>query len=159
MRAALMLAALLLSGPSAAEDAAVRRCIGPDGRKVFTDRRCEDAVSGGAADAVPDDAAAPARAGDCADSPEDLRNRLARAWRNGNPIELSGLILWGGHGAQGARAELQALAVQLREPLLAAELAPLDAESAELTVRAGAKTTWTRSWRLQRVLGCWWLMP
>ncbi|PZQ13468.1 MAG: hypothetical protein DI564_11280 [Rhodanobacter denitrificans] len=159
MRAALMLAALLLSGASAAEDAAVRRCIGPDGRKVFTDRRCEEAVAGGATDAVPEAAATPVRAGDCADSPEDLRNRLARAWRNGNPIELSGLILWDGHGAQAARAELQSLAVQLREPLLAAELVPFDAESAELTVRAGTQTTWTRTWRLQRTHGCWWLTP
>lgn len=159
MRAALMLAVLLLSGAAAAEDAAVRRCVGPDGRKVFTDRRCADAVAGGAADAVPDGAAVPMRAGDCADSPGDLRNRLARAWRNGNPIELSGLMLWDGHGAQAARAELQSLAAQLREPLLAAELVPFDAESAELTVRAGAKTPWTRTWRLQRVHGCWWLMP
>ncbi len=158
MRAGLLLAALLLSGASVAEDGAVRRCIGPDGRKVFTDRRCEDAVVGGAADAVPA-GAAPVRAGDCADSPEDVRNRLARAWRNDNPIELSGLILWDGHGAQAARAELQALATQLREPLLAAELEPFDAESAELTVRAGTQTTWTRTWRLQRVHGCWWLMP
>jgi len=159
MRAALLLAALLLSDASLAEDGAVRRCIGPDGRKVFTDRRCEDAVAGGAADAVPDRAAAPVRAGDCADSPADLRNRLARAWRNGNPIELSGLMLWDGHGAQAARAELQALAVQLREPLRAAELVPFDAESAELTVRAGTNATWTRTWRLQRMHGCWWLMP
>lgn len=159
MRAALTLAALLLAGTAAAEDAAVRRCIGPDGRKVFTDRRCEDAVAGGAASALPDGVAAPLRAGDCADSPADLRNRLARAWRSGNPIEFSGLMLWDGYGAQAARAELQALAAQLREPLLAAELAPLDAESAELTVRAGARTTWTRTWQLQRTHGCWWLTP
>ncbi|HUD42246.1 MAG TPA: hypothetical protein VMR06_09670 [Dokdonella sp.] len=159
MRAVLTLAALLLAGAAAAEDAAVRRCIGPDGRKVFTDRRCEDALAGGAADAVPDGATASARAGDCTDSPADLRNRLARAWRQGNPIELSGLILWDGHGAQAARAELEMLAAQLREPLLAAELVPFDAESAELTVRAGTRTIWTRTWRLQRVLGCWWLIP
>lgn len=159
--AALLLIALATAGPAAAEDAPVRRCVGVDGRKVFTDRRCEDAMPGGAADALPDAAAAaPRRAGDCADSGDDLRNRLVRAWRGGHLIELSGLFLWDGYGARAARLEIEALAAQVRQPLLAAEVVSFDAGSGELTIRSGgALETVTRRWRMQRTLGCWWLTP
>jgi hypothetical protein len=103
-------------GCAAQAPTGVHRCLGSAGEPVFSDRSC-------AGLALPDPArevapAAPFEHGICATSPELLRDRVARAFRQQDAIALSGLFLWQGPGTASAASALRDLAVRVREPLL-----------------------------------------
>lgn len=161
----------------------MHRCVGNAGEPVFTDRSCAGlALPDPTHDLAP---AASVERGTCATSPEQLRDRVARAFRQHDAIALSGLFLWQGYGSAAAASGLRELATRVREPLLelriestlpawpgptlrddrdaepfAAQRLRID-EPLELLVvtSSGANNTFTNEFRiaLTNRSGCWWL--
>lgn len=182
LRAALRPACILLAFHAlacAAQAPAVHRCTGHAGEPVFSDRTC-------AGLALPDPArdVAPGAArdrGTCATSPEQLRERVADAFRRQDAIALSGWILWQDRGTAAAADVLRDLAERVRRPLL--ELRLGIAESAgpfagpgprrdarplggaegplelEIATASGVRNADTEILQLALVprSGCWWL--
>lgn len=135
MRLAPWFACLLLAVPSASPHAreGIRRCIGPDGGTIYTDRPCStfDAV-----DRKPD-APPPARGedgspatpssaamirSDCVRRTDTLLFELRRAIETGNVNLLSGLYHWPGISGRGARGIMDRLQRVASRPLASVEL-------------------------------------
>lgn len=120
----LLFAALILAlGPGSA-DAVVRRCIGPDGGTIYTDRPCEqfqarDADAPADADPAPSatsgsDAERPLAAygpawADCARTPDALLFTLRRIFEHRDINALAGLYHWSGMGGHNATVVMQHL--------------------------------------------------
>jgi hypothetical protein len=174
------LAVFATAGLAHASDS-VRRCVGSAGEPVFTDRSC-------AALSLPDPGhdtapAALSERGTCATSPEQLRDRVARAFARQDAIALSGLYLWQGYGATAAVSGLRELAARVHEPLLELRIEPAsrvgravswDSETGNVpapamsgnatfelhvTTSSGARNAITNELRIALVerAGCWWL--
>ena len=106
------LGALLLLKPNAAQ-AQVRRCAGPDGTLVFTDRKCEDV---GATERVPRDALPGAGLmyrGGCSRNLQDLIYEMTAAIDSRDVNRLASLYHWVGmssRGSYGVMARLDGIA-------------------------------------------------
>ncbi len=118
-----------------AQDGRVHRCIGENGEPTFSDQKCS-ALKASVAPEPPASAAgrtgssypstsqssAPSITQTCAISAEDLRDRVASAFKSGNAVGFSGLFLWDGFGQGSAIAPLRDLAALIREPLISINL-------------------------------------
>lgn len=167
------LIALLASAPLA--HAQVYRCVGAQGEPVFSGEPCGTPAPSGTA-------AGPAQsfAGVCADSPQSLRDEIAKAFARHDVNRLAGLILWAGYDQGSARATLQSLKAWLQQPLTGiavvyatgppiAEAAPLAGGGAPTAIEplhAAAQTPSgfrvstaedTRDFSISQSGGCWWL--
>lgn len=98
--------------------AQVRRCTGPDGGSIYTDRRCQDI---GATDRLPratgDQAARFYRPG-CARNLQDLVYGLTAAIDSGDVNQLAGLYHWVGMSSSASYAVMNRLDVIARRPLV-----------------------------------------
>lgn len=120
-----LIAVMVALGPVGA-DAAVRRCIGPDGGTIYTDRPCEQ-FQARDADVPADEDANPAPSAaagtdadrpleaygpawsDCARTPDALLFSLRRIFEHRDINGLAGLYHWSGMGGHNANAVMQHL--------------------------------------------------
>jgi hypothetical protein len=194
----LLLAMFLFASFAQAQEGRIHRCVGENGEPFFSDQRCTQAAASapveGSQDAPPtaatnmtDPTTQTPRSGQpqvtqtCATSPEDLRDRVARAFESSNAVSFSGLFLWDGFGQGSALAPLRDLSRIIHEPLTSIELesTPLFRERSrddyrddrrradelfELLVRTiseGDRRVPYESvshFELREQLGCWWLL-
>ncbi len=106
------------------DPAPIRRCTGPDGQLIFTDRSCIDVQATPALPAPtatsPSQAAATAVAPPilCANSVADLKQAVVDAFAARNANRLAGLMLWNGYGRNGVVADIRQLQSLMEHPLL-----------------------------------------
>ncbi|SFK39603.1 hypothetical protein [Lysobacter sp. cf310] len=113
----LSLAALLWPRESPAQ---IRRCVGPDGAAVFTDRRCEDI---GSSDSLPRNPPGAAAAkggyrGGCARSVQDLVYQMTSAIDAHDGNRLAGVYHWTGMSGSTGYSVLDRLETIARRPLV-----------------------------------------
>lgn len=113
----LLIAASLWPRPAPAQ---IRRCVGPDGAAVFTDRRCEDI---GSVDSLPRAPAAAAGAkggyrGGCARSLQDLVFQMTSAIDSHDANRLAGVYHWTGMSGRSGYSVLERLDAIARRPLV-----------------------------------------
>ena len=111
------LGALLLLKPNAAQ-AQVRRCAGPDGTLVFTDRKCEDV---GATERVPRDALPGAGLkyrGGCSRNLQDLIYEMTAAIDSRDVNRLAALYHWVGISSRGSYGVMGRLDGIAQRPLV-----------------------------------------
>ena len=163
----------LWSLPSQAE---VRRCTGPDGAAIYTDRRCADI---GASDRVPH--AVPGQPtrfyrGGCARNLLDLVYELTAAVDSHDVNRVAGLYHWVGMSSSGAVSVMDRLDTIAQRPLV--DIVPVYPASAqgedddypqatvrraptglrlEQTLSNGSSTPSRTMLGLRRYLGCWWV--
>jgi hypothetical protein len=137
----LLLVPFLLASVAQAQEGRIHRCVGENGEPFFSDQRCAQAAASAHAEgsdpaptvsatdaAGPNTATIMAEAGTppvtqtCATSPEDLRDRVVRAFESKNAVSFSGLFLWDGFGQGSAIAPLRDLSRLIDEPLTSIEL-------------------------------------
>ncbi|HVR81885.1 MAG TPA: hypothetical protein VHF02_07375 [Luteimonas sp.] len=169
----LMALAMLWSLPSHAQ---VRRCTGPDGGAIFTDRRCGDI---GATDRVPHASGGQAARfyrGGCARNLQDLIYELTAAIDSGDANRLAGVYHWVGMSSSAGYAVMGQLDAIARRPLV--DVVPVfpgstngegDDYYPQTTVRRmpiGLRLEQTLSngstpsrtvLGLRQYLGCWWV--
>jgi hypothetical protein len=98
----------------------ILRCIGADGRPVFTDQPCDSmhatsvSVPAKAVD-VPD---ANPPAVTCAGDVAQLRHVVIDAFASHDANRLAGLMLWNGYGRNAVVADIRSLATLMHHPLL-----------------------------------------
>jgi hypothetical protein len=154
----------------------ISRCIGADGRPVFTDQPC---ASLNATPTVGPETPANIPPGNipgtastvpvlCASSRGQLRQAVVDAFAARDANRLAGLVLWNGYGNAGAVANIRQLTALTRQPLLdvggrSAEVADDGAEAAatdELLVRTGMSGAPQETrFAIVRQSGCLWLTP
>lgn len=113
----LSIAALLCPREGQAQ---IRRCVGPDGAAVFTDRRCEDI---GSSDSLPRAPAGAAAAkggyrGGCARSVQDLVFQMTSAIDAHDGNRLAGVYHWTGMSGSTGYSVLERLETIARRPLV-----------------------------------------
>ncbi len=164
-----------------AQSTTIRRCIGPGGEPVFTDRPCAQVAPGQDTTATVAPATAPVEATPgahaaamratpqtCPTTNDALRTRVAEAFAARNAVTLSGLVLWDGYASTAALKDLARL---VAEPLIGIDVGPAaDPERApgatgdSLVVRTGRDMdrvpheVQTRFAIVPRH-GCHWLLP
>ncbi len=127
----LCLAMLGLAAPVAAQTE-IHRCIGAQGGAVFTDQPCAalqaTPVRAGSArtEAAASSAPPPVL---CATSVDELRQSVIDAFARRDANRLAGLILWHGYGRGAAIADIRALTVLMKRPLLDIDTPPAPATS------------------------------
>ncbi|NUO75285.1 MAG: hypothetical protein HOQ32_04650 [Lysobacter sp.] len=113
----LLTAASLWPRPAQAQ---IRRCVGPDGAAVYTDRRCEDV---GSADSLPRAPAGAAAAkggyrGGCARSVQDLVFQMTQAIDAHDGNRLAAVYHWTGMSGSTGYSVLERLETVARRPLV-----------------------------------------
>lgn len=164
MKRALALLLLLIVLPAAAQTT-IHRCVGTDGRPVFSDQQC---TSIGATSIMPpapassssaDAPAGPSTGLLCAKDVAGLREGIAQAFANRDANRIGGLILWNGYGSGGAVENIRNMDALVRQPLLAVEgneAGGLDA----VTSGPGHEAATRRAhFSVVRDSGCLWLRP
>ncbi|MGY3229267.1 hypothetical protein ACVWWJ_000751 [Luteibacter sp. HA06] len=166
MKRALALLLLLIALPAVAQTT-IHRCVGTDGRPIFSDQQC---TSIGATSIMPPaPAAASTSATDapagpttgllCAKDVAGLREGIAQAFANHDANRIGGLILWNGYGSGGAVENIRNMESLVRQPLLAVEgneAGGLDA----VTSGPGKEAATRRAhFNVVRESGCLWLRP
>lgn len=126
-----------------AAQAQVRRCALPDGRTVFTDRRCDEL---GATERVPREAAAAHGArrtyrGGCARNLQDLMYEVTSAIDGRDANRLAGVYHWAGMSSDAAYRTLARLDAIAQRPLV--DLVPV--MPAEPDPHALPRPQWTVS--------------
>ena len=155
-----------LALPAAAQTT-IHRCVGTDGRPVFSDQQCTSigatsimpppvpAASSSSADAP----AGPSTGLLCAKDVAGLREGIAQAFANRDANRIGGLILWNGYGSGGAVENIRNMETLVHQPLLAVEgneAGGLDA----VTSRPGNDAATRRAhFSVVRDSGCLWLRP
>jgi len=161
--ALLLLLALVATLPAHAQSA-IHRCIGGDGRPVFSDQPC---ASVGATSVLPAPAgsaptrsdAAPSTGLLCAKDLAELREGLAQAFAARSANRVGGLILWNGYGSSGAVDNLRLMEALVRQPLVSLEGnegAGIDAVTSAPGGDGGTRRT---HFGVVRDSGCLWLRP
>lgn len=112
--------ALLALAPALPAHAEVRHCVTPEGRDVYTDRRCADI---GAVERRPRPGAGTTVAmrlyrGGCARTVQDLVFEMTTAIDSGDVNRLAALYHWPGMSASGATATMQRLEAIVQRPLV-----------------------------------------
>jgi hypothetical protein len=117
---------LLLPIATARAQGDIHRCVGADGRPIFTDRVCSD-LDAQPALPPPSTSTAPAPAVGvvqppppvlCAADVEHLKQAVVDAFAARNPNRLAGLMLWNGAGRQTVVVYIRALSGLMTHPLL-----------------------------------------
>jgi hypothetical protein len=166
VKRALALLLLLIVLPATAQTT-IHRCVGTDGRPVFSDQQCTSigatsimpstppAASSSSADAP----AGPSTGLLCAKDVAGLREGIAQAFANRDANRIGGLILWNGYGSGGAVENIRNMEALVHQPLLAVEgneAGGLDA----VTSRPGNEAATRRAhFSVVRDSGCFWLRP
>jgi hypothetical protein len=104
----------------------IHRCIGADGRPVFTDRVCSDLDAKPVLSPAPASTASAALASPvlppppvlCAKDMEGLKQAVVDAFAARNPNRLAGLMLWNGAGRDTVVVYIRALSGLMAHPLL-----------------------------------------
>lgn len=118
------IAVLVLACVSLPASAVVRRCIGPDGGTIYTDRPCDQFNARDQPAAPPalapgaislEENTGPVRS-DCARSPEGLLFDIRRAVESSNINALAGLYHWPGTGGRAAVSIMNRLEDLTTEP-------------------------------------------
>lgn len=163
----LLLACTAATPPQPAQAQSVQRCIGPDGRAVYTDRRCDDI---GAVQRLPPSATAPgARAvrGGCPRLLSQLVGEIGAAIQAQDVNRLSAVYDWRGVPSASATRLFDRLEAIVQRPLV--DIAPVygpqeaprpvvqadpDSLPADAFIAAVAgPETWMPSWRQAPVGG------
>ncbi|MBO9715450.1 MAG: DUF4124 domain-containing protein [Pseudoxanthomonas sp.] len=109
--------------PAAAHAQAVQRCVGADGRAVYTDRRCDDI---GAVDRLPPPGTAEGAhvfRGMCPRVLSQLVGEVGAAIRAGDANRLAGIYDWSGVSGKAASRVLDRLEAMVGRPLV--DIAPV----------------------------------
>lgn len=166
MKRALVLLLLLIALPATAQTT-IHRCVGADGRPVFSDQQC---TSIGAtsimppAPAVASSTSADAPAGPstgllCAKDVAGLREGIAQAFANRDANRIGGLILWSGYGSGGAVENIRNMDALVRQPLLAVEGNEAGGLDAVTSGPGNEAATRRAHFSVVRDSGCLWLRP
>lgn len=163
LRAVALLLLLFLALPAAAQTA-IYRCVGTDGRPVFSDQPC---TSVGATSVMPTSAASvltgdptgPSAGLLCAKDLAELRDGVAQAFASRSANRIGGLILWNGYGSSGAVDNLRAMDSLVRQPLVALEGSEGAGIDAVTSGPGGAGATRRAHFGVVRDSGCLWLRP
>ena len=189
MRVTAVVLLFLLSVATASAQGDIHRCVGADGRPVFTDRVCSDV---NATPVLPPAAAAtapvtvvgsalPAPPVLCAADEAHLKQAVVDAFAARNPNRLAGLMLWNGAGQQAVVANIRTFTRLMARPLIDVEagsggsssqggsdtpdVAPSDTAThgGTLVVRTesddGAGNTEATRFDVIHHAGCLWLSP
>ncbi|SEO46801.1 protein of unknown function [Luteibacter sp. UNC138MFCol5.1] len=161
IRAIALLLLLCLALPAAAQTA-IHRCVGQDGRPVFSDQPCS-AV--GAASLLPTPSSAASTPGVptagllCAKDIGELREGMAQAFAARSANRIGGLVLWDGYGSAGTVENLRAMESLVRQSLVALEGGE-DSGIDAVTAPPGAQGPTRRAhFAVVRDAGCLWLRP
>jgi hypothetical protein len=139
MRFSAFLFLLLLPIAAANAQGDIHRCLGTDGRPVFTDRVCSDVNATAVLPPVPASTApvsvaapvqslpAPPPPVLCAADEEHLKQALVDAFAVRNPNRLAGLMLWNGAGQQAVVANIRVLTRLMAHALVDVEIESGDA--------------------------------
>jgi len=141
LRLTLLLLLALAALPGRAQTP-IHRCIGADGRPVFTDQPCAS-LQATPAPATSAAGAAPSLrppAITCAADLDELRQAVIDAFASGDANRLAGLMLWSGYREHAAVADIRALAALMHRPLLDID-APAGAGSSDPPADGAASST------------------
>lgn len=164
MKRALALLLLLIVLPAAAQTT-IHRCVGTDGRPVFSDQQC---TSIGATSIMPpapassssaDAPAGPSTGLLCAKDVAGLREGIAQAFANRDANRIGGLILWNGYGSGGAVENIRNMDALVRQPLLAVEGNEAGGLDAVTSGPGHDAATRRAHFSVVRDSGCLWLRP
>jgi len=161
IRAIALLLLLCLALPAAAQTA-IHRCVGTDGRPVFSDQPC--ATIGATSLLPPPSAASSVSAGPsagllCAKDIGELREGMAQAFAARSANRIGGLVLWDGHGSAGAVEDLRAIDSLVRQSLVALEGGEGAGIDAVTTPPGSEGPTRRAHFAVVRDAGCLWLRP
>ncbi|QWT18944.1 DUF4124 domain-containing protein [Bacillus sp. NP157] len=163
IRAVFLLILLLATLPVAAQTT-IHRCIGKDGRPVFSDQPCNLV---GATSVMPpapasSSAAAPGASPStgllCAKDMATLRIAVATAFTTRDANRIGGLTLWTGYGSGGAVENIRTLEGVVRQTLLSLEGDETDGIDA-VTRPTGDGSTRHVHFGVVKDSGCLWLRP
>jgi len=164
VKRALALLLLLIVLPAAAQTT-IHRCVGTDGRPVFSDQQC---TSIGATSIMPpapassssaDAPAGPSTGLLCAKDVAGLREGIAQAFANRDANRIGGLILWNGYGSGGAVENIRNMDALVRQPLLAVEGNEAGGLDAVTSGPGHDAATRRAHFSVVRDSGCLWLRP
>ncbi len=162
IRAIVLLLLLFLALPAAAQTA-IHRCVGTDGRPVYSDQPC---ASVGATSLLPAPSArtsssdGPSAGLLCAKDMAELRGGLAEAFAARSANRVGGLILWSGYGSAGAVENLRTMESLVRRPLVSLEGDEGSGIDAVTSAPGGDGATTRRAhFSVVRDSGCLWLRP
>lgn len=164
IRAIALLLLLVFALPAAAQSA-IYRCVGTDGRPVFSDQPCTSVgatsimPASSASSALTDASTGPSAGLLCAKDLAELRDGVAQAFASRSANRIGGLILWNGFGSSGAVDNLRSMETLVRQPLVSlegSEIAGIDA----VTSGPGSDGSTRRAhFGVVRDSGCLWLRP
>lgn len=164
VKRALALLLLLIALPAAAQTT-IHRCVGADGRPVFSDQQC---TSIGATSIMPPSPAAATSTGApagpstgmlCAKDVAGLREGLAQAFASQDANRIGGLILWSGYGSSGAVDNIRNMQALVHQPLLAVEGNEAGGLDAVTSGPGHDAETRRAHFGVVRESGCLWLRP
>jgi hypothetical protein len=160
IRAIVLLLLLFIALPAAAQTA-IHRCVGSDGRPVFSDQPCANV---GATSLLPAPAASASSGGPsagllCAKDLAELRDGLAQAFAARSANRVGGLILWNGYGSAGAVDNLRSMESLVRRPLVSLEGDEGAGIDAVTSAPGGDGQTRRAHFGVVRDSGCLWLRP
>ena len=153
----------LLALPAVAQSA-IHRCVGGDGRPVFTDQPCRSvgatSVMPPAVSHAPDGVTdGPSASLLCAKDLGVLRESMAHAFALQSANRIGGLTLWGSTGSSAASDAIRTLEALVRQRLVSlegTEAAGIDVVTAG---PAGGESTRRTHFGVVRDAGCLWLSP
>lgn len=161
IRAIALLLLLCLALPAAAQTA-IHRCVGADGRPVFSDQPC---TAIGATSLLPPPAASgTASAGPtagllCAKDIGELREGMAQAFAAHSANRIGGLVLWNGYGSSGTVDSLRSMESLVRQSLVALEGGEGPGIDAVTTPPGSEGPARRAHFAVVRDSGCLWLRP
>jgi hypothetical protein len=149
MRCLALLILFLLPVAAVRAQGDIHRCVGADGRPVFTDRVCSDvdakpALPPASASTAPVVSTGPVVSPPpvlCAADMGHLKQAVVDAFAVRNPNRLAGLMLWNGAGEQTVVANIRALTRLMAHPLVAVTAGSGDDDSATYSSDDAAETT------------------
>lgn len=163
IRAIALFALLFLALPAAAQTA-IYRCVGTDGRPVFSDQPCTSVgatsvMPASASSALADAPSGPSAGLLCAKDLAELRDGVAQAFASRSANRIGGLILWNGYGTGGAVDNLRAMETLVRQPLVSLEGSEGAGIDAVTSGPGGDGSTRRAHFGVVRDSGCLWLRP
>ena len=161
---ALLLLLPLCTALPAHAQTAIHRCIGGDGRPVFSDQPCASigatsVLPAPAASTSPRSEAEPSAGLLCAKDLAELREGLAQAFAARSANRVGGLILWNGYGSGGAVDNLRVMEALVRQPLVSLEGNEQAGIEVVTSAPGGDGGTRRTHFGVVRDSGCLWLRP
>lgn len=131
----------------------IHRCVGADGRPVFTDRVCSDVdakpvLPPASASTAPVSLVGPALSPPpvlCAADMEHLKQAVVDAFAAHNPNRLAGLMLWNGAGEQAVVANIRSLTRLMARPLVGVTAGSSDDDTSTYSSDGSSETVSSHS--------------